>query len=114
MNLSGKVALITGSGRNIGRATAIELARRGAVVTVNSRRNQQEADSVRDEIIAGGGTAISVIADVGVESEVAGMFEEIEKTLGNVAILVNNFVPGGLMGNNKLATYKVCVNNIGT
>ncbi|MEC9278523.1 MAG: SDR family NAD(P)-dependent oxidoreductase [Chloroflexota bacterium] len=100
MNLSGKVALITGSGRNIGRATAIELARRGAVVTVNSRRNQQEADSVRDEIIAGGGTAISVIADVGVESEVAGMFEEIEKTLGNVAILVNN---AGLRSHEKVA-----------
>ena len=100
MNLSGKVALITGSGRNIGRATALELARRGAAVAVNSRRNRQEADSVTDEIIAGGGVAISVIADVGVESEVTSMFEEIEKRLGNVAILVNN---AGLRSSDKLS-----------
>ena len=51
-DLTGKVALITGSGRNIGRATALKLARMGAAVAVNSRRNRQEADSVTDEIIA--------------------------------------------------------------
>ena len=101
MNLSGKVALITGSGRNIGRATALELARRGSAVAVNSRRNRQEANSVTDEIIAGGGAAISVIADVGVESEVTSMFEEIEKRIGNVAILVNN---AGLRSSNKLSS----------
>jgi len=101
MNLSGKVALITGSGRNIGRATALELARRGSAVAVNSRRNRQEANSVTDEIIAGGGVAISVIADVGVESEVTSMFEEIEKRIGNVAILVNN---AGLRSSNKLSS----------
>ena len=100
MNISERVALVTGSGRNIGRATAIELARRGAAVAVNSRRNQQEANSVRDEIMAGGGAAISVVADVGVESEVISMFEEIEKTLGNVAILVNN---AGLRSSDKVA-----------
>ncbi len=100
MNLSGKVALITGSGRNIGRATALKLARMGAAVAVNSRRNRQEADSVTDEIIAGGGAAISVIADVGVEPEVICMFDEIEKRLGNVAILVNN---AGLRSSDKVS-----------
>ena len=69
-------------------------------MAVNSRRNQQEANSVRDEIMADGGAAISVVADVGVESEVISMFEEIEKTLGNVAILVNN---AGLRSSDKVA-----------
>ena len=77
-DLIGKTALITGSGRNIGKATAIELAKRGANVVVNARSNQGEADLVRDEILSNGGAAISVICDVSIESEVKGMFETIK------------------------------------
>ena len=88
--LQNKIALVTGSGRNIGRATALRLASRGAAVVVNSRTNEKEAQSVRDEITQKGGTAISIIADIGSESEVNAMFEEIEKSLGSVTILVNN------------------------
>ena len=89
-DLIGKTALITGSGRNIGKATAIELAKRGANVVVNARSNQGEADLVRDEILSNGGAAISVICDVSIESEVKGMFETIKKEFGSTHILVNN------------------------
>lgn len=88
--LQDKIALVTGSGRNIGRATALRLASKGASVIVNSRSNEKEAQGVRDEITQNGGNAISVIADVGSESEVHAMFGEIEKSLGPVTILVNN------------------------
>jgi len=99
-SLVGRIALVTGSGRNIGRATAIELAEKGAYVAVNSRENREECDSVRDEINSAGGKAISVTADVGVEEEVRDMFDQIESSLGNVTILVNN---AGLRASSKLA-----------
>ena len=89
-SLSGKVALVTGSGRNIGKATALHLASLGAAVAVNARTNESEAKSVEKEIIANGGQALSVLGDVGSENEVKSMFEKIESTLGNVTILVNN------------------------
>ena len=89
-SLKDRVALVTGSGRNIGRATALRLASKGASVIVNSRSNEQEAQSVRDEILRNGGKAISVICDVGSESEVVSMFTQIENTMGSVTILVNN------------------------
>ena len=89
-SLNGKVALVTGSGRNIGRATALRLASLGAAVAVNARTNESEAKSVEKEITDNGGQSISVLGDVGSEGEVKSMFEKIEKTLGNVSILVNN------------------------
>ena len=88
MSLEGKIALVTGSGRNIGKATAIELSKKGAQIAVNARNNNDEANSVRDYIIENGGKAISVIADVGNEIEVSQMFAEIESSLGPVAIRI--------------------------
>ena len=90
MTLSGKVAMVTGSGRNIGRATAIELARRGANVVVNARSNQAEADSVVAEIKGLGSRAIAVIADVGVQEQVDAMMADVMAAFGGVDILVNN------------------------
>ena len=89
-SLKGKIALVTGSGRNIGKATALRLASKGASVAINSRSNEEEAQSVRDEILGNGGKAISVVGDVGSESAVDSIFTEIENTLGSVTILVNN------------------------
>ena len=89
-SLNGKVALVTGSGRNIGRATALRLASLGAAVAVNARTNESEAKSVEKEISDNGGQAVAVLGNVGSESEVKSMFEKIEGTLGNVTILVNN------------------------
>ena len=62
--LDGKVALVTGSGRNIGRATVLKLAGEGAHVVVNARSNQAEAEAVAGEARERGVKALSVIADV--------------------------------------------------
>jgi 3-oxoacyl-[acyl-carrier protein] reductase len=62
--LSGKVAVVTGAGRNIGRAIALALARAGASVVVNARTNRQEAGAVCAEIAREGGQALAHLADV--------------------------------------------------
>src|SRR6185295_5629778 len=71
--LDGKVALVTGSGRNIGRATALKLAEEGAHVVVNARGNQAEADAVAEEVRARGVKALSVLADVSKLDQVEAM-----------------------------------------
>lgn len=90
MTLDGRVAIVTGSGRNIGRATALELARRGAAVVVNARSNRLEAEGVVGEIEALGGKAIAAVADVGDQAQVNGMVERALEAFGRVDILVNN------------------------
>ena len=90
MTLEGKVAIVTGSGRNIGRATAIELARRGATVVVNARSNRSEADAVVGEIEALGGSAIATIADVGIKDQVDAMVSDAVSAFGRIDILINN------------------------
>ena len=62
--LSGRVAIVTGAGRNIGRGIALALADAGAAVVVNARSNLQEAEAVAGEIERGGGEALAVTADV--------------------------------------------------
>ena len=101
MNLEGKIALVTGSGRNIGRAIALKLAIQGASVAVNSRRNEVEAREVCEEILAEGGKALPFIADIGIESEVVQMISDIQNSLGNVSILINN---AGLRESSEFAT----------
>jgi 3-oxoacyl-[acyl-carrier protein] reductase len=90
MSLEGKVALVTGSGRNIGRATILEMARRGADVVVNARSNRQEAESVAREAVDIGVRAIAVLADVADQGQVDAMVEKALATFGRVDILVNN------------------------
>ena len=101
MNLEGKIALVTGSGRNIGRAIALKLAMQGAAVAVNSRRNEVEAQKVCEKILAEGGKALPFIADIGIESEVVQMISDIQNSLGNVSILINN---AGLRESSEFAT----------
>src|SRR5262245_50465909 len=88
--LASRVALVTGSSRGIGRATALRLAAMGADVAVNYRSDAQGAQETRAAIEALGRRVLAVRADVAVEDEVAAMFREIEGALGGVAILVNN------------------------
>ena len=88
--LHGRVALVTGSGRNIGRATILELARRGADVVVNARTNAAEAESVASEARELGVRAIATIADVADQGAVYRMVGAAISEFGRVDILVNN------------------------
>jgi len=88
--LGGKVAIVTGAGRNIGRAIALTLAEGGASVLVNARSNRAEADAVAREIAAKGGKALVHIGDVGDAAAVQAMAEAAEKHFGRIDILVNN------------------------
>ena len=62
--LAGRVAIVTGAGRNIGRAIALALAEAGAAIMVNARSNLKEAEAVADEIERAGGKALATTADV--------------------------------------------------
>src|SRR6266850_1670214 len=88
--LEGKVALVTGSGRNIGRATVLKLAGEGAHVVVNARSNQQEAEAVVREARDLGVRAVSVLADVGKKAEVEALAAKALSEFGRVDILINN------------------------
>jgi 3-oxoacyl-[acyl-carrier protein] reductase len=88
--LAGRVALVTGSVRRIGRAVALTLAREGAAIAINAKSSRDEAESAVREITALGGTAGAFMADVTDEGAVSRMVEEIAASLGPVDILVNN------------------------
>jgi 3-oxoacyl-[acyl-carrier protein] reductase len=88
--LAGRVALVTGSSRGIGRAAALRLAAMGAAVAVNYRTDEHGAGETRAAIEATGGQVLAVRADVTIEEEVNRLFQEIEAGLGPVTVLVNN------------------------
>jgi len=88
--LAGKVAIVTGAGRNIGRAIAIQLAQAGACVVVNVRSNKAEADSVLREIEAAGGKAAAVLGDIAEEKTAAALADTALKKFGRIDILINN------------------------
>src|SRR4029450_1661837 len=88
--LSGKVAIVTGAGRNIGRAIALTLAEGGAAVVGNGRSNRAGADAVVREIEASGGKAIAHIGDVADAGAVQAMADAAVKAFGRIDILVNN------------------------
>jgi 3-oxoacyl-[acyl-carrier protein] reductase len=88
--LEGKVALVTGSGRNIGRATVLKLAGEGAHVIVNARTNQAEADAVAREAQDRGVKALAVLADVARKDQVDAMVARALSEFGRIDILINN------------------------
>jgi 3-oxoacyl-[acyl-carrier protein] reductase len=90
MKLKNKVALVTGSGRNIGRAIALAFAAEGADVVVNSRSNPTEAELVAEEARVSGVRAIATLADVSDKSQVDAMFKQAIDAFGHVDILVSN------------------------
>lgn len=89
-DLDGKVALVTGASRGIGRGIAERLARDGASVAVNYRTDREGAESTVRTIVDAGGRAVAVAADVSVAAEVATLVETAVRELGGVHILVNN------------------------
>lgn len=90
MELTGKVALVTGGGTGIGKAVCLELAGRGAAVAVNYSRSTAEAEETVRLISEQGGQAIAVQADVSNDSEVRAMVREIISEFGTLDLLVNN------------------------
>ncbi len=94
--LGGRIALVTGASRGIGRAISTALAGAGADVAVNYRSNEGEARKVCREIEGLGRRSIAVQADVGRTAEVTGLVERVQRELGAVSILVNNAGVGGL------------------
>ncbi len=88
--LDGKVALITGSGRNIGRAAALKFAEEGADIIVNARSNQAEAEAVAAAVRALGRQALPVLADVADKEQVEAMVKKGLAHFGRIDILLNN------------------------
>jgi 3-oxoacyl-[acyl-carrier protein] reductase len=88
--LSGRVAVITGAGRSIGRAMALELAAGGCAVVVNVRSNRAEADALVKEIQGNGGQAMTAVADVVDAAAVNAMAEAALKKFGRIDYLINN------------------------
>ena len=90
MSLAGRVALVSGGGRGIGRAVSLALAAQGAAVAVNYRRDEQAARATVDAIVDAGGQARMYLATVDDYDRVDAMVEMVESELGPVSILVNN------------------------
>ena len=90
MDLKGKVALVTGAGRRIGRAIALELAAHGATVAAHYRTSQAEADAVVAEIAAHAGKAQTLRANLEHVAEIEQMVSEILGSFGRIDILVNS------------------------
>lgn len=96
IDLTGRVALVTGGSRGIGRATALALARAGADVVVNYLQRRDAATEVAEKIRGLGRKALPVQADVGSPLEVERLFAELARTFGRLDILINNAGTGTL------------------
>ena len=101
MNLKDRVALVTGAGGGIGRAAALELARRGASVAINYRRSREKAETTAHEIQSLGARAVAFGCDVTRAADVGAMVHDVEREVGPIDILVNN--AGDLIGRKALA-----------
>lgn len=90
MEIEGRVALVTGGGTGLGRATALGLADEGGLVAVNYSRSREAAERVAGKIEDGGGRSMAIQADITDGGAVVSMVEAVEEELGPVDILVNN------------------------
>ena len=88
--LTDRIAVVTGGSRGIGRAVALELAKRGATVVVNYQQNAEAAQQVVESITGSGGTATAVQADVATEDGANALIKSAIDTYGKLDILVNN------------------------
>ncbi|MDJ0631739.1 MAG: 3-oxoacyl-[acyl-carrier-protein] reductase [Xenococcaceae cyanobacterium MO_188.B29] len=101
--LADRVAIVTGGSRGIGRATAIALATEGAKVVVNYARSSDSAEEVVAEIIAAGGEAIAIGADVSLEQDVDNLIKQTLDKFSRIDVLVNN---AGITRDNLLMRIK--------
>src|ERR1700674_3360160 len=88
--LTNRVAIVTGSGRNIGRAIALSLAAGGACVVINARANKTEADAVVSEIEKSGGKAVAVLGDVAEPATAEKLATAAVERFGRIDFLINN------------------------
>ena len=88
--LKNKVALVTGASKGLGKHIAYKLADAGATVIVNYNNSEQEAEAIVSEIIANGGKAFAIQADVSKEEAVKKLYNEIANVAGSIDVLVNN------------------------
>jgi 3-oxoacyl-[acyl-carrier protein] reductase len=84
-----RVAIVTGGSRGIGRESAVRLGRDGFAVVVTYGSSKQEGDAAVDEVVAAGGQAVAVQADVADEASVAALFDEAERAFGGVDVVVH-------------------------
>jgi 3-oxoacyl-[acyl-carrier protein] reductase len=89
-NLKGRVAIVTGSGRGIGRSTAVLLAKMGARVVVNMKRNIEEGNETLKQIKEVNGEGLIIQADVSTDLGAKKLINETLETFGTIDILVNN------------------------
>jgi 3-oxoacyl-[acyl-carrier protein] reductase len=104
IDLSGKIALVTGGSRGIGRETCIMLAKAGARVIINYNKSEEKATAVQDEIARLGSEAGIFRADVSVPDQVDSLFEFIRTTCHGIDILINN---AGIIKDNLLMAMKL-------
>ena len=90
LDLTGKVAIVTGAGSGIGYATGVALSACGAAVAINFHRNESGAEALRNEIVTAGGRAITIRADVTLPDDVESLVRNTVNEFGAVDILVNN------------------------
>ena len=88
--LAGKVAIVTGSARNIGRAMALELSRAGAALVINARESMDLCEEVAAEIVSTGGQAIPFVADINDAEAVDRLVGSTVSEFGGIDILINN------------------------
>jgi len=112
MNLEGKVALVTGGSRGIGRAVALKLAKAGAKVAINYAGNENAAKEVQKEIEDNGGKAIVIGANVSDSSAVEDMVAKVVEEFGGIDILVNNagITRDGLLARMKDEDFDAVIN----
>ena len=102
MDVGGKAAIITGGGTGVGRATALELARRGCSVLVNYSRSREDAEKTAAELSGLGVRALAFQADVAEDSACRGMVEAALREFGRLDILVNNAATTVFIPHNEL------------
>lgn len=90
MKLAGKVALVTGAGRGLGKVIALRLADEGATLIVHYGSSRTGADEVVSTIQAKGGKAIALQADIAQRSDITRLFEQLDRELGRIDIVVNS------------------------
>jgi 3-oxoacyl-[acyl-carrier protein] reductase len=90
IDLTGRVAIVTGAASGIGHATALALAECGAAVAINYKHNELGAELLRKKIVAPGGRAVTIQADVTVAADVEALVRRVKEELGPIDVLVNN------------------------